>query len=246
MSLPEIVSHEEWLVARKDLLAKEKTLTRQRDALNADRRRLPMVVIEKHYVFEGPDGLVSLLDLFGPSRQLIIRHTMFGPDWEKPCPGCTAAMDEMSPALFTHLKSRDTTYVMISRAQYGKIASFKTERGWTLPWLSSFGTHFNYDFGATLDPAVQPLEYNYRDQDELLALDPDLLDQGSSEVPGLSCFLRDGSAVFHTYSTYARGVEDAETGTYKLLDITALGRQEEWEEPKDRVESPNPADPSFA
>src|SRR5580704_13985733 len=129
MSLPEIVSHEEWLVARKDLLAKEKTLTRQRDALNADRRRLPMVVIEKHYMFEGPDGLVSLLDLFGPSRQLIIRHTMFGPDWEKPCPGCTAAMDEMSPALFTHLKSRDTTYVMISRAQYGKIASFKTERG---------------------------------------------------------------------------------------------------------------------
>ncbi len=246
MSLPEIVSRDEWLVARKDLLAREKALTRQRDALNADRRRLPMVAIEKDYAFEGPDGSVSLLDLFGPSRQLIVRHTMFGPDWEKPCPGCTATMDEMSPALFTHLKSRDTTYVMISRAQYGKIASVKTERGWTLPWLSSFGTDFNYDFGATLDPAVQPLEYNYRGQDELLALEPDLLDQGSTEVPGLSCFLRDGSALFHTYSTYARGVEDAETGTYKLLDITALGRQEEWEEPKERVENPNPADPSFA
>jgi predicted dithiol-disulfide oxidoreductase (DUF899 family) len=246
MSLPEIVSRDEWLVARKDLLAREKTLTRQRDALNAGRRRLPMVAIEKDYAFEGPAGPVSLPDLFGPGRQLIIRHTMFDPDWEKACPGCTAAMDEMSPALFEHLEARNTAYVMISRAPYGKIASFKIDRGWTLPWLSSFGTDFNYDFGATLDPAIRPLEYNYRSQDELLAAEPDLLDQGSIEVPGLSCFLRDGAAVFHTYSTYARGVEDAETGTYNLLDITALGRQEEWEEPKDRVESPKPADPSFA
>jgi predicted dithiol-disulfide oxidoreductase (DUF899 family) len=140
LSLPEVATREEWLVARKQLLAREKELTRQRDALNADRRRLPMVRIEQDYSFEGPDGLATLLDLFDGCSQLIVRHAMFDPEWAKACPSCTAAMDETSPGLLAHLRFRDTAYVAISRAPYPKLAKYRSERGWTFPWYSSFGT----------------------------------------------------------------------------------------------------------
>ena len=239
MSLPDVVSREDWVRARKDLLLREKQMTRERDALNADRRRLPMVRIDKEYVFEGEAGKASLLELFGDSRQLIIYHAMFDPEWEKACPGCTAGMDESSDGLQAHLKTRDTEYVRVSRAPYPKLAAYKKEHGWTFPWYSSYGSDFNYDFHVTLDATITPVEYNYRTADEL--------DAGwSGEQPGYSCFLRDGDTIFHTYSTYARGTEMAGNDAYSLLDLTALGRQEEWEEPKGRSESVRSATPDFA
>jgi|SRR5215472_2695253 len=244
MSLPEVVSREEWLAARKKLLVREKEMTRQRDALNADRRRLPMVRIAKEYVFEGERGKASLLDLFGDSNQLIIQHVMFDPAWEKACPGCTASLDELSAGLLTHLKSRSTVFAAVSRAPYAKLAAYATARGWALPWYSSHGSDFNYDFHVTLDASVAPVMYNYRTQAELAKLDPDWASEGSAEMPGLSCFLRDGDAVFHTYSTFARGAEQA-GDSYALLDLTALGRQEDWEEPKGRASKVSGADPSF-
>ncbi|MEQ7126558.1 DUF899 domain-containing protein [Actinopolymorpha sp. B11F2] len=245
MSLPEVVSREEWLAARRDLLVREKQSTRERDALNADRRRLPMVRIDKEYVFEGETGKASLPDLFEDNRQLIIYHAMFDPSWEKACPGCTATMDESTDGLLAHLKTRDTAYVRVSRAPYGKIAAFRAERGWTFPWYSSYGSDFNYDFHVTLDAAVTPIEYNYRSQAELVAIDPDWAAERSTEMPGFSCFLRDGDAIFHTYSTYARGTEVA-NDSYALLDLTALGRQEDWEEPAGRAENARKADPTFS
>ena len=242
MSLPEVVSREQWLAAREQLLVREKELTRQRDALNADRRRLPMVRIDTDYVFEGDRGQASLLDLFEGSRQLIIYNLMFDPEWEKACPGCTASMDEWSAAVLAHLKLRDTAFAAVSRAPYAKLAPYGKGRGWGFRWYSSYGSDFNYDFHATLDPAVAPVLYNYRTQAELVRLDPEWASEGSTEMPGFSCFLRDGDAVFHTYSTYARGTEPAD-GTYGLLDLTAFGRQEDWEEPKGRAPKVSPADP---
>jgi predicted dithiol-disulfide oxidoreductase (DUF899 family) len=235
MSLPDVVSREEWLAARKNLLVREKEMTRQHDALNAERRRLPMVRVDKDYVFEGESGKLRLLDLFGDSSQLIVYHVMFGPDWESPCPGCAAGLDEMSPGLLKHLKTRDTAYVKVARAPYPKIAALRAERGWSFPWYSSYGSDFNYDFHVTLDAAVTPAEYNYREFDA----------DGSTEMPGFSCFLREGDAVFHTYSAFARGTEP-HSNTYPLLDMTALGRQEDWEEPKDRAAKAGRADPSFS
>jgi len=245
MNLPEIVSRDEWLAARQRLLAEEKELTRRRDTLNADRRRLPMVRIEKEYHFEGPAGRVSLLELFGDSSQLIVQHIMFDPDWDAACPSCTASMDESTPALLDHLKARGTAYARVSRAPFAKIAASAQVHGWTFPWYSAYGTDFNYDFHVTLDPAVAAAEYNYRSQREWAAIDPDWLDLESTEVPGVSCFLRDGDDLYHTYSTFARGTELIGGLTYPLLDLTALGRQEEWEEPKGRAASSRAADPSF-
>ena len=246
MTLPEVVTREEWLVARKDLLAREKELTRQRDLLNAERRRLPMVAVEKSYTFEGPDGPVTLADLFDSCTQLIVRHAMFDPEWEKACPSCTDGMDETSPALLRHLRTRDTAYAAISRAPYPKLAAYRAEHGWTFPWYSSFGSDFNYDFGVTLDPAVTPVVYNYRSHAELIARDPAWADDASGEVGAFSCFLRDGDTVFHTYSAFGRGNETVDLAVYGHLDITALGRQEDWEEPKGRVTSPRPAGPVFS
>ena len=267
MSLPDVVSREEWLAARKRLLVREKELTRQRDALNADRRRLPMVRIDKEYVFEGSDGPAGLRDMFDGRRQLIIYHAMFDPARESACPGCTALLDETSAALRTHLKARDTAFAVVSRAPQARLAAYAAARGWTFPWYSSYGSDFNYDFHVTLDDAVAPVEYNYKTQAELALDDPGWLEAGSSEAPGFSCFLlaadgdpgdggtgaggtgaggrTDGEAVFHTYSAYGRGTEAAGS-TYSLLDLTALGRQEDWEEPKGRVAQPGPADPSFS
>jgi predicted dithiol-disulfide oxidoreductase (DUF899 family) len=225
MSLPDVVSREEWLAARKELLVREKELTRQTDAVNADRRRLPMVRVDKEYVFEGEQGTVSLRDLFGDSRQLLVYHAMFDPTWEHACPSCSEGMDESSPGLIAHVEARNTRYVRISRAPYAKIAAERQARGWTFPWYSSYGSDFNYDFHVTVDPAAGQGEYNYRPMEV----------SESTEMPGFSCFLRDGDSVFHTYSSYARGTEP-HGGTYRLLDLTALGRQESWEEPKGRVE----------
>jgi predicted dithiol-disulfide oxidoreductase (DUF899 family) len=233
MSLPKIVSRAEWLAARKDLLAQEKELTRRRDALSADRRRLPMVRVEKDYTFEGPEGPARLADLFGSYRQLVVRHFMFDPSWDDGCPSCSAAADEMSDGLLEHLHARATEFVTVSRAPLAKIEDYKARRGWTFRWYSSHGSDFNYDFAVTLDRSVAEPEYNYAPADV------------EGEFPGHSTFLRVGDEIFHTYSTYARGAEWL-GGSYAFLDLTALGRQEDWEEPKGRAESARAAVPDFA
>jgi predicted dithiol-disulfide oxidoreductase (DUF899 family) len=238
MSLPDVVSREQWLEARRQLLAREKEYTRSRDALNADRRRLPMVAVDQEYVFEGPGGPVTLADLFGGKRQLIVQHVMYGPDWEQPCPGCSASLDSLSQGMLDQMGTRETTFALIARAPYDKIAAKAKERGWSFPWYSSFGSEFNYDFGVTLDAARGLVDYNYRPLPE--ALD----DERSTELPGYSCFLREGDQIFHTYSTYGRGTDNL-VGAYAMLDLTALGRQEDWEEPKGRVEAIRGGDPTF-
>ncbi|HMC04492.1 MAG TPA: DUF899 domain-containing protein [Actinomycetota bacterium] len=247
MSLPQIASREEWLVARKALLAKEKELTRQRDALNAERRRLPMVKIDKDYKFDGPEGRVSLLDLFEGRRQLIVRHFMFDPSWDEGCSSCSAGVDEVCDGLLRHLHARDTSFVVISRAPLAKIEAYKARKGWTFPWYSSNACDFNYDFHVTLDESVAPVMYNYRTKAEHEQAGTFYYVEGEQpiEAPGQSCFLRHGDTVFHTYSSYARGAEMT-GGSYYFLDLTALGRQEDWEEPKGRAEAAREAIPNFA
>jgi predicted dithiol-disulfide oxidoreductase (DUF899 family) len=240
MSLPEVVSRDEWLRARTALLAKEKEMTRRRDALSAERRRLPMVEITKPYEFTGPDGPVGLADLFYGHRQLIVSHFMFDPSWAKGCSSCSAGADEMSDGLRRHLHVRDTNLVYVSRAPIEKIERYKAEKGWTFPWYSSNGSDFNFDFDVTLDSGVKPMEYNYRAAPEAWERSEQPFD-----MPGTSCFLRDGDRVFHTYSSYARGAEWT-GGSYAWLDLTALGRQEEWEEPKGRADMARAAQPDFA
>jgi len=228
MSLPDVVSREQWLDARRQLLAQEKELTRRHDELNAARRRLPMVQVDKEYVFDGPHGKTTLVQLFGDKRQLVVQHVMFGPDWDQPCPGCSAALDELSPGVLEHVASRDTAFALVSRAPYDKIAAMARERGWTAAaWYSSSGSDFNYDYRVSFDDEHGQPEYNYRAEPGLLGGDR------SAEMPGYSCFLRDGAEVFHTYSAFARGTEYV-GNAYTLLDLTALGRQEDWEEPKGR------------
>ena len=238
MAFPDVVTRDEWLAARKRLLLVEKQAVHERDALNTERRRLPMVRIEKQYMLDGPGGKVSLTGLFGDNKQLIVQHVMFGPDWDAACPGCTAGIDETSEGTLAHLRTRDTAFALVSRAPLDKLEKYRAARGWTIPWYSSYGSDFNYDFQATLDKDRQQLVYNFRDEPDLLA------DADSTEVPGLSCFLRDGDQVFHTYSTWARGVEYVGSA-YTLLDLTALGRQEDWEEPKGRAPRVHGADPTF-
>jgi predicted dithiol-disulfide oxidoreductase (DUF899 family) len=226
-----IVSRDEWLAARKQLLRQEKELTRQRDMVNAERRRLPMVRIEKDYRFDGPSGTVRLPDLFEGRRQLIVYHFMFDPDWEEGCSSCSFLVDNIGH--LAHLHARGTTLALVSRAPLTKIEPLKKRMGWTIPWYSSFGSDFNYDFHVTLDDRVRPLEYNYASRAELLQKGED----SQGESPGLSVFLREGGDVFHTYSTYARGM-DLLAGTYNYLDLTWLGRQEDWEEPAGRSDGP--------
>jgi predicted dithiol-disulfide oxidoreductase (DUF899 family) len=241
MSLPDVVSREQWLEARRRLLAREKESTRSRDALNAGRRRLPRVKVDKEYFFEGPDGPVTLAELFGDQRQLIVQHVMFGPDWDKPCPGCSAAIDELSAGVLKHMGTRETVFVLASRAPYDKLAAAAAERGWTAPWYSTYGSDFNYDYRVTLDDARNQIEYNYRPEPGLLGGDR------SAEMPGYSCFLRAGDEIFHTYSVYGRGTEYV-GNAYTFLDMTALGRQEDWEEPKGRASGIAPVrggDPTF-
>lgn len=247
MSLPRIATRDEWLAARRELLAKEKDLTRQRDALSTERRNLPMVEIEKDYVFDGPDGEVRLIDVFEGRAQLIIYHFMFHPEWDDGCPSCTAGTDELSPGLLDHLHTRDTSYAMVSRAPLAKLESWKAKQGWDLPWYSSFGSDFNNDFGVTIDESRGFDEYNFRTLEEYAALGQESMKTADQpyDMPGRSCFLQVDGRVFHTYSQYARGLE-CTGGSYYFLDLTALGRQEEWEEPKGRSESVRSATPDFA
>jgi predicted dithiol-disulfide oxidoreductase (DUF899 family) len=236
MSYPKIVSREQWLAARKALLAEEKNLTRHRDAVNAARRRLPMVKIKKDYVFEGPEGPLRLLDLFEGRRQLIVYHFMFEPGdpppgktgepYDEGCSGCSFIVDNIGH--LSHLHARDTTLALVSRAPLSKIVPFKARMGWTLPWYSSFGSAFNSDFHVTTDESIAPIEYNYQDKDVLARKGQ--LYHLSGEQPGVSVFLRDDEGrVCHTYSGYARGL-DILDGTYNWLDLTPFGRQEEWED----------------
>lgn len=247
MALPRIVSHAEWEAEMKELLAKEKALTRQRDALNTARRNLPMVEVTKHYRFTGPEGEVDLTDIFDGRLQLIVYHFMFDPSWEDGCPSCTAGTDEIAPGFIEHLNLRDTTYAMVSRAPYEKLDRWKRMRGWSISWFSSFGSDFNIDFGVTIDEANGGTTYNFRDRVgfeahgdvEFFASDQPF------EMPGRTCFLRVGDRIFRTYSQYARGLEST-GGSYYFLDLTALGRQEEWEKPVGRSDSVRAGQPDFA
>ncbi|MDD7963821.1 DUF899 domain-containing protein [Actinomycetospora lemnae] len=235
MALPQVATHEEWLGARKKLLEREKELVRAQDAVAAERRRLPMVRVEVDYRFTGPDGEVGLLDLFAGHRQLLVQHLMFGPAWDVPCNSCSGMAYDLGAATPARLARRDTSFVAVSRAPMEKLRPVAEARGWTFPWFSSYGSRFNHDFHVTLDPAVVPASYNFLDTAELAA-DPELswMVDHVGEQPGISAFLRDGDDVFHTYSTYGRGVEVMMHG-YHLLDLTALGRQEDWEEPAGRA-----------
>ncbi len=216
-----VVTREEWLVARKELLAREKAATRAKDELSAERRRLPMVEIDKEYAFEGPGGRAGLRDLFEGRRQLIVYHFMFDPEWDEGCNSCSLVVDNVGH--LAHLHARDTSFALVSRAPLSRIEPFKARMGWTVPWYSSFGSDFNYDFHVTQDEAIAPVEYNYRSKAELVEAGMPYLTAG--ETWGLSVFLREGDRVFHTYSTYGRGAE-AVLGTYSYLDLTPLGRQE--------------------
>jgi predicted dithiol-disulfide oxidoreductase (DUF899 family) len=241
MNLPRVVSSTEWCDARKDLLAKEKALTKARDELAAARRELPMTPVAKDYTFEGPDGTVTLLDLFAGRRQLIVDHMMWAFDVdddgnETPrdtgCTSCSARADAI-PNL-VHLHQRETTLVAVSRVPYAKIAPFQARMGWTFPWYSSAGSDFNYDFHATVDERVRPVLLNFRTEAELAAAGMEWSPARRGDYPGISTFLRDGDQIFHTYSTFARGLEQI-GGTHYYLDLTALGRQEPWEKPEGRA-----------
>lgn len=236
--LPDVVSRAEWFAARRDLLAEEKELTRARDRLNAKRRQLPMVRVDTPYTFEGPDGPVGLLDLFDGRDQLVMHHFMFGPDWTQPCASCSSAADGIGNLRQLHV--RNTTLVAVSRAPYSRLAEFRERMGWTFPWYSSHGSDFNFDFHTTLDARVAPVVLHFRTAAELAVTGtpwtrgPWTDDMNGSEVPGISAFLRVGRDVFHTYSSFGRGIEEFHNG-YPYLDLTALGRQEAWEEPKGRA-----------
>jgi predicted dithiol-disulfide oxidoreductase (DUF899 family) len=223
IELPRVVTREEWLGDRKKLLEKEKAAVRARDALNAERRRLPRVEITKEYAFAGPSGAAQLADLFDGRTQLVVYHFMWLHDEHQGCPSCSFLVDGIGP--LAHLHARDTSLVLVSRGPIAEIAAFERRMGWDIPWYSSLGSDFNYDFHVTSDPAVAPVEYNYRTEAELAERGHTYHLRG--EQPGVSVFLRDAGRVYHTYSTYGRGM-DILDGTYNYLDLTLLGRQEGW------------------
>ena len=216
----EVVSEAEWLVARKDLLNREKEFSRQRDALSAARRELPMVKIQKEYVFEGPDGKETLADLFEGRSQLIIYHFMLGPGWKEGCKSCSYLADHFDGANW-HLPHRDTTLVVVSRAPLSEIKSYKKRMGWHFKWVSSYGSDFNFDYHVSFteeEEQKNKVYYNYETGEFM-----------SDELPGLSVFYKDEDGnVFHTYSTYARGLDQL-VGTYNFLDLTPKGRDEDTE-----------------
>jgi predicted dithiol-disulfide oxidoreductase (DUF899 family) len=222
---PPVVSRDRWLAEREKLLAHEKGLTKQLDRVNAERRRLPMVKIEKDYAFDGPNGKQALNALFDGRRQLIVYHFMFDPEWDKGCSACTKWVDALGD--LSRLNDRDTTLVLVSRAPLAKLDAYKAQRGWSIPWFSSFGSDFNYDFHVTLDANVAPVEYNYRPKAEMLARKTPNGTEG--EEHGLSVFFAADGEVFHTYSVYARGT-GCLTDAYALLDQTPYGRQQDFED----------------
>jgi predicted dithiol-disulfide oxidoreductase (DUF899 family) len=223
---PEIVSEAEWLIARRDLLAREKEFTRERDALAAARRKLPMVKVGKQYVFEGPNGKESLGDLFGDSSQLIVYHFMLGPGWEEGCKSCSYLADHFDGANW-HLPHRDVALVVVSRAPFAELKKYQQRMGWKFKWVSSHGTNFNFDYHVSFteqDEKKGEVLYNYEMQDWM-----------AEELPGLSVFYKDANGdVLHSYSTYGRGL-DGLVGTYNFLDLVPKGRNENPESTMDWV-----------
>ena len=208
MNLPSVVSPEEWQTALDGLRAEEKKATHARDALAAERRRLPRVPIDADYVFDGRAGKAALLDLFEGRRQLLLYHFMFGPNQDVGCDGCSMFVDQIGH--LAHMHARDTSFALVSRAPIAKLEAYRTRMGWTIPWYSSFESDFNVDFGVGPE---RPQEGVYQD----------------GESFGLSVFIRDDADVFRTYFTTHRGVE-ALGSVWTFLDLTPLGRQEEWED----------------
>jgi len=212
-----VVSQNDWLTARKGLLAKEKDFTKARDQLSAARRALPWVKVEKNYVFDGPKGREALSDLFDGKDQLIVYHFMLGPGWVQGCPSCSFLADHFDGAV-THLAQRDVTLCVVSRAPLAEIEAYKKRMGWKFKWVSSFDNDFNHDFHVSFTPEekAKGAEYNYAKGDI-----------PSEELPGLSAFIKDEKgSVFHTYSSYARGL-DILVGTYNFLDMAPKGRDED-------------------
>lgn len=215
MKPQKIVSKNEWLEARKTLLAEEKAFTRERDALSARRRDMPWVKVEKEYRFEGPDGEASLLDLFGDKDQLIVYHFMYGPDWNEGCPSCTLMADNYK-GIDIHLAHMDIAFVTASNTSLANIDAYKKRMGWDFKWVSSHGSAFNSDFHVSFSPEeleAGDVDYNYAKASLPV-----------TEMPGISVFAKgDDSAVYHTYSTYARGL-DMMLGVFHYIDLTPKGR----------------------
>jgi len=213
-----VVSRELWLEARKTLLEKEKAFSKIRDELSVQTQALPWTRVDENYVFEGPDGSESLADLFADKGQLIIYHFMYGPDWVEGCKSCSIIADHFDPSI-VHLTQRDVSMAVVSRGPLSNLEAFKKRMGWNFKWLSSESNTFNLDYGVyfdedTFEPGVT--EYNYNPVDGF----------GGRERPGLSVFYRDeDGGIYHTYSTYARGLE-AFMGVYRLLDVVPAGRDE--------------------
>jgi len=220
------VSREEWLAARRDLLAREKEATRATDTVAAARRQLPAVEVTKEYVFTGPEGQVNLAGLFGQHRQLITYHFMWRhaesgfPGEDQGCPTCSFLVDGIGD--LSHLHACGTTLVLVSRAPYPSIERFRTRMGWQVPWYSSDGSDFNYDFHVSFDEDKAPMEYNYLSKADLERAMPWI--QPGADAPGVSVFVRDADRVFHSYSAYTRGL-DSLLGNYRWLELTPLGRQ---------------------
>ena len=213
---PAIVGARRWLEARKQLLAHEKELTQLRDRVAAERRALPWERVEKDYVFDTPAGRRSLAELFEGRSQLVIQHFMFGPDWKEGCKSCSFMADHIDGAL-AHLAARDVTFVAVSRAPLAQLQAFRDRLGWRFTWVSSHGGDFNHDFGVSFTPEESATRghYNYHE-----------VSQPYEELPGISVFCKvEAGRVFHTYSTYGRGVE-LMMGTYQVLDIVPKGRDE--------------------
>jgi predicted dithiol-disulfide oxidoreductase (DUF899 family) len=222
MSVPRIVSADEWLAGRRELLAAEDRAAKALEAVRERREHLPAVRIEKEYVFDGPDGKVDLLDLFEGRHQLIVQHFMFDPAWDEGCPVCSYQADNVGN--LAHLHARGTTYAAVSRAPISKIEPFRQRMGWSFPYYSSFGSDFNYDFHATHDESVAPIEWNFMTKQELIdAGMPYFARPG--EQGGVSVFYRDGDTVLHTYSGFL-SIVDLPCGTDQYLDLTLLGRQD--------------------
>lgn len=209
-----IVSHDEWVSARKAFMAKEKELTRLREELARERRELPWEKVDKTYVFDAPEGKVTLADLFAGRSQLIVQHFMFGLDYEEGCPSCSFWSDNFV-GIESHLAARDTTFVLVSRGPLDKLLAYRKRKGWPFRWVSSGNTDFNFDYGVSRRPDQEVLAYNYG-----------TIERKMNEHPGISTFLRQDGEIFHTYSVYARGIDNV-NAAYQLLDLTAKGRDEE-------------------